>query len=285
MRLIPLLMLMLLAGCAAKQMPVREQSAPQQPAPTLDSLSPEYLYLAAQDAMQQGQHTLAIQLLEALLERDAQAVEPRMQLAELLLRLGRVRDAERHLLRLRAANHLNERQRRDVRLMYIRALAARGQWDAALNELVLLQQQVPELEDAYALEARVHVARGHLALALQAVDDGLRRIPASVRLRMLKARLLIERKRWRDAAAELDRVRRLAPDNEQVVLLQGRVALARKQPARAERMYRAYIADHPQAEAVVQALARLLLGQGRTGEAIRLYEQLSSARGGDPAVR
>jgi len=285
MQLKTIIPLLLLAACAVQ--PPAANKAQKQPSVhpvTLGQLDPDYLYLAAQSALNQGNHAMAVQLLDVLVQKDPQAMMPRLQLAALLLQMGELESAEAHLQQLRlSADALSKNERIQVHVLYARLLAARQQWSEALNELVMLQQEAPDNEEAYVLEAQVHMARKHSALALQAIDEGLQH-HVSPRLLLLKARLLINSGNLEQAEKAVGRLRKIQPENDAAVLLQGELATRRHVPGRSEKLYREFLRQYPGALRIGRALGRLLIKENRISEAIGVHERLAAQTGGNVSV-
>ena len=95
---LPLLILcsLTLVACGAQKTsgPGNTESKPvkQSQRQQIQQMEPQFLYLAAQNALKDGNRTLAAEFLTALVSKDTQAIEPHIQLAELLLQLGRAGD-------------------------------------------------------------------------------------------------------------------------------------------------------------------------------------------------
>ncbi len=284
MRLKTLVPLLLLTACAV-QPPDDKAPKPASTHPvSLGQLDPDYLYLAAQSALNQGNHAMAAQLLDVLVQKDPQAMTPRLQLAALLLQMGELDSAEKHLQQLRlSADALSRDERIRMHTLYARLLAARQQWSEALNELVLLQQEAPDNEEAYVLEAQVHLASKHPALALQAIEEGLKH-HVSPRLLLFKARLLMQNGNLVQAEKTIVRLRKMQPENDAAVLLQGELAAKRHIPGRSEQLYREFLRQYPSALRVGSALGRLLINENRVREAIEVYERLAAQTGDNVSV-
>jgi len=285
LKVIVSLILMSLAACAVQPPTVDKTEKQKTSAPvTLNQLDPDYLYLAAQNALNQGNHAMAAQLLDVLVQKDPRATLPRLQLAALLLQMGEMKSAETHLQKLRlSTDALTKQERIRMHALYARLLAARQQWSEALNELVMLQQEAPDNEEAYILEAQVHMARKHSTLALQAIDEGLEHHVAP-RLLLLKAKLLMNTGNLEQAERTVKRLRKIQPENDAAVLLQGEIAVKQHVPGRREQLYREFLREYPAALRVGNALGRLLINENRIREAVKVYKRLASQTGGNVSI-
>ncbi len=250
----------------------------------LDSFSADYLYLAAQSAMQSGNPGMAIQLLREVVKKDPEAAVPRLDLASMLVQAGQLDEAERHLTTLQHAASLQGEERARAHILYVRLLAMRGNLGQALQELDVLQKEFPDLEDGYLLRAQIQMRRQRMVEALAAMDEGLRHHPESPRLLLAKARLLLGTGNASSAEAVLRFLLRKEPDHVQATLMLGDIAIQRKRMDEAERLYRDFLTRNPRAIPVGMALGRLLVNQQRRAEAIEVYRTMAAKSGDAPML-
>jgi len=262
--------------------PSKVPAAPPGKEVPLTELDADFLFLAAEDAIQRRQDELAIRFLRALMAKDKTAVLPRLQLAELLLGRRKHAEALEHIRALLAGGNLDSARRRQVRLLKAQALAAGGARDQALEELQRLLREAPGLLQARLLQVRLYMEQGEIANAEAAVREGLKHgeQPALYRL---QSELLLRQGKLEQAEAALRAMQRLAPDDDAPVLLLSDLALRRKDAAKAEAVLREFRRRHPRALRVGNALGRLLVKQNRLQEAARVYEDLIRRLGRDHA--
>ncbi|RMG90888.1 MAG: hypothetical protein D6703_06675 [Zetaproteobacteria bacterium] len=276
---------LLLGGCVLHgQQAAQAKAGHTGKEPALASFSADYLYLAAQSAIQSGNAAMAIQLLREVVKKDPEAVAPRLDLASMLAQAGRLDEAEQHLAALQHVSGLQGEEKARARVLYARSLAMRGSLDRALQELDLLQKESPDLEEGYLLRAQIQMQRRRMVEALAALNEGLRRHPASERLLLAKARLLLGTGNASLAEAVLHFLLQKNPDNVQAILLLGDIAIQDKRMDEAERLYRDFLERNPRAVSVGMALGRLLVMQQRRAEAIEVYRALAARTGDAPLL-
>ncbi|RMH50482.1 MAG: hypothetical protein D6682_06770 [Zetaproteobacteria bacterium] len=251
------------------------QQPTRRPIP-LDKLEPEFLFLAAQRAIDQGQLARAAAYLTPVVARDPYAVLPRAQLAEALLKSGRPAASLPHfraLLEGPAATRLALGERIRLTLLKSAALLATHQRDAARATLRRLLADHPGQEGARIELARLLLADGDGDEALALIREGIQHRD-SARLRQMEVQLLLRMGRFRQALAAMQSMLALEPDDGRITILFSHFAEQMKRPDLAEEQLRAFLRRHPGDKKVARTLGSLLLRQGRGGEAILLYRQL-----------
>ena len=279
-----LVTLLTLAGCTGKFLSPAATTAQARGTTStkLPDMNEGFLYLAAQDAMRQGQQELAIQFLSALVKKNPDAVAPRMQLAELLLRSNRADQASEHIDILigdstpASAATPEEAQ---PHILRARALAISGNVDEALDILSTLLAQQPTLAQARILHISFLVSMKRINDAHQSINTGLRH-EETPELRKIEADLLIRQNRLDEAIRVLKAMQKLDVNDETPTLLLSQIAMQQQKVHKAEKILRTYINQRPGAILVRNALGRLLVQSGRTKEAIDIYRGLVRDTGG-----
>jgi len=249
----------------------------------VEQLDSQFLYLAAQNAIQEGNVELAIRFLDTLVKKDSKAVAPRLQLVRLLVMRRKHEQALKHLEPLLARTDLTDRQAKEARILHAQALAASGRRTEALAEMTRLLQQAPENLGVRTMKVRLLVESGQIDEALDVLNAGIR-IRDNAELRLMQAQLFMRRKDAGGAMQALKKMQKLAPDDARPVLMMSQLARQQKDRARAEELLRDYLAGHPVALRVSNALGRLLVEEGRIAEAITIYRRLANQTGGEPEV-
>ncbi len=294
---VPLLLaLALLGGCAPKtaghapdgphaksphpQAGVQAAGKPLAAGRAFTGASSDFLYLAAQNAVRDGDYPAAIAMLEELHRRQPQALEPALQLAELLSGTGQANKADALLGRLLSRKDLPKEERARLAAMRARTLLQLGKPDAAL---ALLDQIDGDSPEDIALKAEITARAGQplaaanmLARALRDRDDA--------GLRLMRAQFLAQAGRIKQALAALEALRARDPDNVRAARMAGELLEKSGKPDAAEKIYRAFLARHPDALGVLNALGRLLTRQNRLGEAALVYRDMAARTGNDPDV-
>jgi len=245
-------------------------------------MSEDFLYLAAQDAMRQGQQGLAIQFLTMLAKKSPDQHLPRLQLAELLLRANRVDEAKVHIDAVLGESNpasVTNRAEAEPHLLQARALAMSGEPESALGILAALLSRQPEMTHARLLQVSILVSMKRLDDAHRSIREGLR-INDSSQLRKLQADLFIRQNRLDNAIDSLEAMRKIDETDEIPILLLHQIALQQKKSAKAEQLLRDFIEVQPNSIRVRNALGRLLVGSGRLQEAIVIYKGLVRDTGG-----
>ncbi len=272
-------LLLLLGACSGKLSTATGKASVSIP---LSEMSEKFLYLAAQDAMRQGQQELAIQFLDALVKRNPEATMPRMQLAELLIRSNRAKQAMTHIdAVIGDAEPTSAKTEEDAEphILRARALAISEKPDDALEILSSLLIHHPQLLEARLLHVSLLANMNRLDEAHHSINTGHRH-KETPELRKIEADLLIRQNRLDDAVRVLNAMQKLDIDDETPTLLLSQIAQRRNSPGKAEQLLRSYLEKRPGAIRVRNLLGRLLVQSGRTKEAITIYKGLVRDTGG-----
>ncbi|MDX8406176.1 MAG: tetratricopeptide repeat protein [Mariprofundus sp.] len=286
-QLIAALLLLTLSACAAHKTVETDTAKPdhtQQAAPTAENLSgmqPGFLYLAAQNAMREGNRELALSLLTALVAKDPHAIAPRMELTDLLMQSGRIDEAEKQIAELLTDKAIAGKQHQQIQLAQYRIIIARKQPELALEKLAAFLQQHPTNNTARAMQASILAGQGKIDASLSSIHNGIKR-KDSASLRLLQAQVLIKKGDLPAAKESLRRMQKLAPDSDTAVLMLGAMANQSNDKEGAEALLRAFLADHPGSIRVSHSLAKLLIKQDRLAEAILIYRDAAQQAGDSP---
>jgi tetratricopeptide (TPR) repeat protein len=274
-----------LAACAPKKAvvsPAAEKPASTQKLP-MSEMAPQFLYLAAQQAMKDGNTAFAIELLEALATKDSTAVMPRLQLVELLLHGAKFDKAAIHIDILLANKDLTPKQREHLSLLQARTQAGKGNADEALAVLDKFLKQYPANIAARNLQIRILSSQKRIDEALVAIYEAIR-AKDIVEFRLMQAQLFINKGDTEGAKSSLQRMRELAPDNDTAVLMLSSIASKENKQKLAEKILREFLDAHPDSVPVGNALGRLLTQQNRLAEAILLYRNIATQTGNSPTA-
>lgn len=264
--------------------PAQQQRAPERTQVPLSELSTDFLYLAAEDAIQHGQADLAIRFLDALVAKDAEAAVPRIQLGGLLLHQGRGKEALKQLeAALKQEKSLAPQIAENAHLLYAQALVATGQKESAVNQLKGLLAEDPDRLHIRMMEIRLLAEMGNFDDALQVIRQGVKR-KDNPSLRQLQAEIYIRQNKLKKAEATLKQLQKLAPGNEVAVLMLSQLAMRQHDSVKAEYILRRFLAANPSALRVGNALGRLMVQENRTKEAIQIYKGIAAKTGGNPGV-
>ena len=274
--------LLTLAACSGN-MAVTSSATEKKAATTpLSQMNEAFLYLAAQDAIQQGRQELAIQFLDALVKKSPEAVMPRMQLAELLLRSNRGKQASVHIDAIVGDNKVSSAKTADEAEPFIlraRALAISGKADEAVDLLSTLLVHQPRLLEARILHISLLATMNRLDEAHNSINIG-NRYEETSELRKIEADLLIRQNRLDDAVKVLKAMQKLDMDDETPTLLLSQIAQQQQNLGKAEQILRSHIKQRPLSIRVRNALGRLLVQSNRIQEAINIYKGLVRDTGG-----
>lgn len=250
---------------------------------SIEDMDVNFLYLASQNAIRDGNGELAIELLEALAVKDPEAIGPRLQLVELLLQHRQFDRAASHIENLLQSRSAETEQREQMHLLRARAYAGSGDPDAALASLDEFLRQNPENIHARDLQIRILAGQQRVPEALAAIRKAIR-ISDSAGLRLQQAQLLLSQGEREAARRSLQRMQQLDPDNDMPVLMLNSIAAMEGDPELAEKLLTDFLAEHPDAVRVSDALGRLLTQQNRIAEAILLYRERAARAGNDHTV-
>jgi len=276
-----LLATLTLSACAAQK--PAEAPAPAKTSIPISEMDPGFLYLAAQNALNQGNPDLAIRLLQALVAKDKQAVQPRIQLAELLVGRGHYDEAGKLIADLHGRTGISAAEQTEINLLRARFFAGTGKPEEALVSLGQYLTTSPSDVEARRLQAQLLVSVGRQQEAVAAIEAAIRS-EDSAELRLIQAQLLLQNSNFAGAKRALKQMRKLAPDDDTPVLMESQIALQQKKPDVAENNLRAFLTKHPDALRISNALGRILVQQGRTDEAIDIYRDMVNRTGGEPEI-
>ncbi len=233
-----------------------------------------FLYLAAEDALQNNDPALAIRFLEALVSKDKSAVSPRIQLVELLLRNGHTQEAGKQVAVLLGMHGLSLTSVTKIRILYARILTVDGKRSDAIGVLKQVLRKNPGALTPRMMLIRLMEKEGQFDEAHRLIHEGIK-FGASIRLYPVDADLYIRQGQLEKARRSLATLHKLAPDQSAPVLMLSRLALRQEDIIEAEEVLRKFLAGHPRDLSVGNALGRLLVRQKRGKEAIAIYEGIS----------
>lgn len=265
-------------GSAALESEAAQKRQQQQ----IEQMDPPFLYLAAQNALKDGNRPLAVRFLTALIEKEPEAIEPHIQLTSLLLQLGKTEEAERHIALL-LNKELKKEDLEQLLLTQARMKVAKNKQDEALPLLDKLFKENPANLPGRDLQARILSSQSRYAEALAAINTAIlsEELPE---FRLLQAQLFLKQEDNKAARASLQRMRLLAPENDTAVLLLSNIALQDNDTNRAEKELRDFLNAYPDAIRVGHALGKVLIQQERIAEAILIYRDLANQSGQNPEI-
>lgn len=285
----------LLTSCGEHQPPAAQPTATQTHQSTarpqtvtkaesqsaMAQMEPDFLYLAALNALRDGNREMAIELLTALVEKDPGAAEPHLQLVSLLMQSGRIDEAEQHIANLLSNPAITDEDRQQLQLGQYRIYIARGETTMALAKLEDFLHNHPDNDAARSMQATIFASQGDIDKALASVAAGIR-IKESSTLRMLEAQLLVRKGDLTNARISLMRMRKLMPDNDTATLILSDLASKSNNRDEAEKLLQDFLQEHPADIKVSHALARLLIEEKRLPEAILIYRNAAAHSGNSP---
>ena len=283
--------LVFLSACASSTQQATRPTPPssQKMHVSLERMDAQFLYLAAQRSLDQGQSVLAIRFLKALLGKDPEAIEPRLELAELLLATGkskRFKEAKVVLENIpeNILANLGKKNRARYQLYYARALLVAGDSAKALLLLTGLLKEQPEHSQVRLLAVRIHVLHNELSKAHALLQQGIKKYD-NIRLRQMQVRLFLQQNKLKRADKALASMQNKYPDHEDIVLQRSQLAEKQGKMVRAERHLQRYIALHADVAVLsYSALARLYVRQERFDEAVKGYHKVLPLTAGSADV-
>ncbi|MBN4073255.1 tetratricopeptide repeat protein [Mariprofundus ferrooxydans] len=293
MRIAPLLFALSfsISACTAHQPPVTSSAANarttektvQKHHLNLAEMQPQFLYLAAQDALENAQPALAIELLSALIKKDPEALKPHLQLTELLLLARQFDQAKQHINSLLQGNAVTPEQREHLQLALLRLYTAQGKNDTALAGIKLFLNTHPSNLAARNLQAKLLANMNRYDDALAALKKGIKQkdLPD---FRLLQAQLLIKKRDFINAAIALKRMQQLLPDHDTPILMLSALALRENKHDKAESLLRDFLNKHPKAFRIANALGQLLVKDQRLVEAILIYRDAAERSNNNPVI-
>ncbi len=275
----------LLASCTTVALPPTS-AAPGKPvqiqAP-ISKLSTSFLYLAAEQAIENNHPTLAIRFLEALVSKEPSAVLPRIQLTALFLRHGQVRDARKQADLLLNMHALAPQMMKKIHFLHARILAMDGKNTEAAQVLKQMLKKNSKSFTARVMLVHLMEKEGQFGDAHRIIHEGIQS-GAYPQLYQIDAELYIRQGKLGKAGYALDMLRKLLPDHPGPALMFSRLALRQGDIIEAENVLRKFLAGHPRSLSVGNALGRLLVRQKHNRKAIAIYEGISQKTGGNAEV-
>jgi len=205
-----------------------------------------------------------------------------MQLAELLLRSNRGKQASVHIDAIIGDNKASLAKTADEAEPFIlraRALAISGNADEAVDLLSTLLVHQPRLLEARILHVSLLATMNRMDEAHSSINIG-NRYKETPELRKIEADLLIRQNRLDDAVKVLKAMQKLDMDDETPTLLLSQIAQQQQKLGKAEQILRSYIKQRPESIRVRNALGQLLVQANRIQEAINIYKGLVRDTGG-----
>ncbi|MDQ6957354.1 MAG: tetratricopeptide repeat protein, partial [Mariprofundaceae bacterium] len=246
------------------------------------------LYLGAQTAIRNGQSILAIQFLEVLIaqhdsinkkENHLSDLPPILQLADLLLKSNRPKDALKYLqapVQLTKLSKDNSAEQKDLHLMYARSLAGVKEYNAALDSLIKLLNQHPDFTLARHLQITLYIYTKQFSLAHVAINIAIQR-QDTPRLRQFQADVFAREGKFQKASKSLKKMHALNPKDDTAILLLSQLEIQQKHLDKAEKILRDFSQKNPSSLRTQHALARLLIQSKQPQEAILIYKQMLSS--------
>jgi tetratricopeptide (TPR) repeat protein len=275
----------LLASCMAAVPPPAPAAStkPAQTEVTIAEMDTGFLYLAAEQAVQNNNPALAIRFLEALISKDTTAVLPRIQMAELLLRHSYIQKAKEQINVLLGMHDIPPESMAKVHLIHAQILTVNGENSAAIEILQQLLRKNPKSFTTRMMLIRLMEKEGHFDEAHRIIHAGIK-TGSNIRLRHVDAELYMRQGKLKKAEQALEKLRKQAPDQPGPVLMLSRLAARQGDIIEAESVLRTFLSRHPEALSVGNALGRLLVQQKRGKEAIVIYEDISRRIGKNTEV-
>lgn len=273
-----------LSSCGIQK---QTQEAEQKPASAelyqkMQQMEPQFLYLAAQNALKDGNQKLAAKFLSVLIEKDPKAIAPHIQLTSLLLQLGDTDGAEKQI-ELLLHKQVEKGDMENLLLTQARLKTAKDQISEALLQLNKLFEINPIHLHGRDLQARILSGQNRTDEALTAINSAILHAELP-EFRLLQAQLFLKQNQLKDAEISLLRIRKLAPDNDKAVILLSTIALQQKDNSKAESILRDFYNEFPNALRVGHALGKVIMQEKRFAEAIIIYRDLVSRSGNNPEM-
>lgn len=246
---------------------------------SLERMDTQFLYLAAQQALDHGKPVLATRFLQTLVNKEPQALEPRFELVELYLVAGQSKQAQeakrlmedipKETVGSFEADHLERYQ-----MLYARALIANGEGLQAASLLQSLLQKRPDNLQIRLLLVKMKALDGDVKGAHLLLDEGMGKSD-DLRLQQTKVQLYVKENQFEKADQLLANMQKKYTEHENIVLDRARLAEQQGDAVKAERLLKGFINSHQ--ETAVQSyslLASLFVRQNRFDEAIAIYKSM-----------
>jgi len=244
----------------------------------LNQLEPNFLFIAAQLAIDNGQLATAAAYLNEVVNKDPYAALPRAQLAEALLKSGQAAASLSHFATLldgtsAIARQLGTHEQLRLRLLQTAAQISTNHIKTAIVTLKAVLRHHPKHLPARLQLAKLYLNQNNSEQALSLIANGIAQHD-SHRLRQMQAQILLKQGNPNAALKSLLMMQKLAPDNAAIAMLFSQFALQIGKTNMAEQQLRDFLQRHPNNLNVTRTLGSFLVQHGRSGEAALLYQQL-----------
>ncbi len=262
---------------------------------------------AAQLAFESGDVNRTIAALRAWQELDPTTTAPGRMLASVLLRSGKLDEAEVEMAKVLKAEGVNAgaaflqifqlvatypdkpavlKLMRNLAQPYPRVAEAHwsvaqlaqlaGDDELALNEVKQARSLRPEWDMAAALEAQV-LSKRSPQQGLDVLRDYLSKYPASREIRLQYARGLLEQKRYKESREEFQRLANESPDNPDLAFAIALISLQMNDLQAAETQLKAALSKGKKEQDTVQYyLGQLSEAKGNDEEALEHYREVKA---------
>ena len=285
-----------LGACTSLQKNTSEPIIDKQPEPqVLQPRSNRSLYLGAQTAMRNGQPTLAIQFLEALLaqhdstnnKNNLNDLHPILQLTDLLSKSNRSSEALKYLqtpIKLTTISKENSAEQKNLYLIYARSLAGNQQYNDAIDFLTKLLNQHPSFIPARHLQITLFILTKQFSLAHIAINIAIQE-QDTARLRQFQADVFTREGKFQSASDSLRKMHALNPKDDTAILLLSQLAVQQNKLDKAEKILRNFIKLNPSSLRAQHALAQLFIQAKRPKEAILIYKKMLQTLPGNAEIQ
>ena len=157
-----------------------------------------------------------------------------------------------------------------LKFNYGRALATKGDFDAAKIQFQEALQIMPNYPPARLALAEVHLLKGEFVNVMQVAEDLLKQNPNFVPARLLRSSAHLGMKDFKQAKAELAETLKLVPQHRDAIYQMGRVQYEEKEYAQAERSFRQLYDMTPPDPRGLMGLTEVYMAQGRFEPAMEL---------------
>gem|GEM_PF-3434566 len=217
--------------------------------------------------LEEGKLAEAIAALKRALEIKKDAGVQR-NLAQVLLRDGRIEEAQEHVEELIKTDPKNP----DNRVLQAMLFSRLGKSDEAVSVLEDVVRTDPKLHTGHYVLAGEYVARGQFTKARAELDETIKLAPELTAARLLKARLLAAQGKLADAVAECKAVLEKEPMNLEAGFQMGNFQLAQNKIADAEKTFKALRRQWPDSVLAHERLAETYRRGNRLGEALLEFQ-------------
>ncbi|MDQ6984102.1 MAG: tetratricopeptide repeat protein, partial [Ghiorsea sp.] len=268
--------------------PTHVKNAKAQTPIVLEKMDVQFLYLSAQQALHQGQPTLAVRFLKALVKKEPDEVTPRYELVDLLLAGGQKKksEAKSYIEAMPEAvrTQLVDDEALQYQQLYARSLIANGDIEQATVILEDLLSEKPERIEIRLLLARLYAINQSYSLAQHIIEQGLA-LNKDKRLQQLQVQLYLQQGAFKNADTTLATMQSDYPEHEDIVLQRAHLAEKQGSGIKAEALLQLFIDTHEDtAVQSYQMLAGIYVRQNRVAAAIAVYEKLVPLTAADADV-